>query len=40
MSIIPDTPVFEVFVQADALSFASHVGSVRAANPELALQMA
>jgi len=40
MSTIPDTPVFEVFVQADALSFASHVGSVRAANAELALQMA
>lgn len=35
-----DLPVYEVFSQKDPLSFATHVGSVRAASPELALQMA
>ena len=33
-------PVFEVFVQKDPLGFHTNVGSLRAANPELALQMA
>ncbi len=37
---IEETPVYEVFVQADALSFPTHVGSVRASSPEFALQMA
>lgn len=40
MSARPDIPVYEVFSQKDALSFATHVGSVRAASPEMALQLA
>ncbi|MCL5116777.1 MAG: phenylacetic acid degradation protein [Firmicutes bacterium] len=35
-----DTPVYEVFAQREALSFPTHVGSVRASSPEMALQMA
>lgn len=33
-------PVYEVFVQEDALAFHVNVGSLRAANEEMALQMA
>ncbi|MCY0900195.1 MAG: phenylacetic acid degradation protein [Firmicutes bacterium] len=33
-------PVYEVFGQKDRLAFHTHVGSIRAANPEMALQMA
>ncbi len=40
MSARPDIPVYEVFSQKDALSFATHVGSVRAPSPEMALQLA
>ncbi|PSR35658.1 MAG: phenylacetic acid degradation protein [Sulfobacillus thermosulfidooxidans] len=35
-----EIPVYEVFVQADALSFPTHVGSLRAASPAFALQLA
>ena len=34
---IEDVPVFEVFWQKDALSFATHVGSVRAPSARAAL---
>ncbi len=37
---IDDLPVFEVFAQKDALSFATHVGSVRAASEQAALEAA
>lgn len=37
---IDDVPVFEVFWQKDALSFATHVGSVRAASEQAALEAA
>lgn len=40
MSLMADAPVYEVFAQSHALSFATHVGSVRAASAELALQFA
>ncbi len=33
-------PVFEVFVQKESLGFHMNVGSLRAASPELALQLA
>lgn len=35
-----EAPVYEVFGQRDALSFATHVGSVRAASAPLALLLA
>lgn len=35
-----DTPVYEVFGQRDALTGATWVGSLRAATPDLALEMA
>ncbi|NMP22802.1 phenylacetic acid degradation protein [Sulfobacillus harzensis] len=37
---IDDLPVYEVFWQKDALSFATHVGSVRAASDQAALEAA
>ncbi|AEJ41433.1 phenylacetic acid degradation B [Sulfobacillus acidophilus TPY] len=33
-------PVYEVFGRREPLGFHTHVGSIRAASPELALQMA
>lgn len=35
-----DAPIFEVFFQDTALSFATHVGSVRAPSHQSALEMA
>ncbi len=40
MSLVDDAPIYEVFGQRDALSFATYVGSVRAASLELALLLA
>lgn len=37
---IDDLPIFEVFGQKDALSFATYVGSVRAASEQAALEAA
>ncbi len=37
---IKDVPVYEIFTQAEALSFATHVGSVRASSAKDALEMA
>ncbi len=40
MTQVGEYPVYEVFAQREALDFHVNVGSLRAANPELALQMA
>lgn len=40
MDLSKETPIYEVFGQHDALSFATHVGSVRAASAPLALLLA
>jgi ring-1,2-phenylacetyl-CoA epoxidase subunit PaaB len=40
MPYAEETPVFEVFAQSDALSFATHVGSIRAASAKMALELA
>ncbi|MDA8205412.1 MAG: phenylacetic acid degradation protein [Thermaerobacter sp.] len=40
MMPMEDMPVFEVFWQKDALSFATHVGSIRAPSPTMALESA
>lgn len=40
MDFSKEPPIYEVFGQRDALSFATHVGSVRAASAPLALLLA
>jgi ring-1,2-phenylacetyl-CoA epoxidase subunit PaaB len=40
VSQVGEYPVYEVFVQKEPVEFHVNVGSLRAANPELALQMA
>ena len=37
---VKDVPVYEVFAQTEALSFATYVGSVRASSPKDALEIA